>query len=368
MRLLKRLFARQRMVKKPSLFLSAISLLFVLLFTACTHSNSATDNSLPTEFRIGYQTIPNAELLAKNLQLVENQFPDVSVKWIPFSSGRSAVLAIANGKVDVGLAGSVPAANAIAQGLPVQVYFIHNIIGDNEALAVTKPSKIQSIEELIGKKIAVPFGSTTHFSLLSALAKSNISPESVSIIDMQPAEILTAWKRNNIDGSFVWQPVLNKLIQANGNVLLTARNLAEQGIVTADLGLVSQQFAASYPSFLASYVSVLDSAVQQYREDPKEAASAIAQSISLSPEKSVSVMQELIWLDAKEQQTAAYIGTPDAPGELGQILKSSAEFMVEQNAIPAAPELETFQAALFSQAIEQAAEKTLVRLSANEGT
>ena len=291
----------------------------------------------------------------KNLKLVENQFPNIRIKWVPFTSGRSVILAIADEKIDVGLAGSVPAASAIAQGLPIQVYFIHDIIGDNEALAVTNPSKIRSIKDLAGKKIAVPFGSTTHFSLLSALIKANISPASVSIIDLQPSEILTAWKRNNIDGSFVWQPTLSKLIQANGSVLLTARDLAEQGIVTADLGIVSQQFAADYPSFLASYVSILDLAVQQYRDDPKGAAAAIAPTVSLSPEESLSVMQELIWLDAKEQQSEPYIGKPDAPGALSQILQSSAEFMVAQDAIPAAPNLETFQASLFNQAIEQAA-------------
>lgn len=337
-----------------SIFLSAASLILVLAVAACTNTESSLSSSaLPKEFRIGYQIIPNAELLAKNLDLVEAQFPDIRVKWIPFSSGRNVLLAIANNKIDVGLAGSVPAATAIAQGLPVRVYFIHDIIGDNEALAVKTTANIQSLADLAGKRIGVPFGSTTHFSLLSALAKANVAAENVAILDMQPNNILSAWKRDTIDGAFIWQPTLRKLEENQGNILLTAKELAKQGIITADLGVVSQQFASTYPNFLASYVGVLDEAVQQYRNDPAAAAAAIAPEVSLSPQEAISVMKEIIWLDAEEQTSQTYIGTAKAPGNLSKVLEASAKFMVEQNAIPPAPPLAAFQAGLSSQPLEK---------------
>ncbi|MEO1446417.1 MAG: taurine ABC transporter substrate-binding protein, partial [Cyanobacteria bacterium J06635_11] len=77
------------------------------------------------------------------------------------------------------------------------------------------------------------------------------------------------------------------------------------------------------------------------------AAKIIAAEIKLSPEVSLGIMNELIWLDASQQAEAQYMGTPEAPGAIAQVLKNSAEFMEGQKAIPNAPDLETFQAALF---------------------
>lgn len=335
--------------------LSLMSLLFVLTFAACNNIGSST-TAAPAEFRIGYLSIPNAQLIAKSLDLVEDQFPDVRVKWVPFTAGWRVLDAIAKDNIDVGLAGSVPASTAIAQGLPVQVYFIHNIIGDNEALAVTQASGIQSINDLVNKSIGVPFGSTTHFSLLSALSDSGIEASQVNILNMQPAEILSAWKRGTIDGGFIWQPILSRLIAEKGKNILTAKQLAEKGIVTADLGVVSQAFAKDYPNFLADYVRLLNQAVQFYQEDPEAVAEVVAPEIGLSQQDSLDAMSGLIWLDAAEQLSERYLGSPNQPGAISEVLKASADFMATQDAIPPAPDLKTFQQGLFSWAVEQATE------------
>lgn len=347
----KRLFRRQF-----NLLMGLLSLALVVTFAACAQpAATGGDGSLPAEFRIGYQVIPNAELLTKNLGLVEAKYPDVKIKWLPFDSGRDVNTAMVSGGLDVGLAGSVPVSTGVAQDLPYQVYFIHDIIGDNEALAVTEASGIKTMADLVGKKIGVPFGSTTHFSLLSALEKEGVEASDVQILDMQPQDMLAAWQRGDIDGGFVWQPTLTKMTDAEGSVLITAKDLAKDGIITADLGIVSKDFAANYPEFLAGYVGVLDEAVQLYRNDPEAAAKGISEETGLTPEEALPVMNELVWLDASEQAGADYMGTPEAPGAMAQVLKDSAEFMVEQDAIESSPELEAYQKALYNQAFVAAA-------------
>ena len=332
--------------------LGLLSMVALLLFSACNDSTLNASNGQPKEFRIGYQLTAGPETLLKELGLVEEQFPNVTVRWQVFDSGRDVNDAIAAGNVDVGLIGSVPVSTGIANDLPYQVYFILNVLGDNEALAVTEDADITTMADLADKIIAVPFGSTTHFSLLSALALNNISPDDLQILDMQPQDLLAAYQFGEIDGGFVWQPTLTKMLDEGGDILISARDLAEDGIVTADLGVVSTAFAQAYPDFLASYAAALDTAVKLYREEPETAAEAMSEALALSPEESLSVMSELVWLTAEEQRSEKYLGTPDAPGALAQVLKESAEFMVEQGEISAAPELERYQQALFSQAIE----------------
>ena len=64
-------------------------------------------------------------------------------------------------------------------------------------------------------------------------------------------------------------------------------------------------------------------------------------------------MNELVWVSAEEQASAEYLGTPEAPGAMSQVLKDSAEFMVKQEAIPSAPDIEAYNKALFNSAVTQ---------------
>lgn len=336
--------------RRSNVFLALMSILLIS-FSACSSPPSNSTNSAPKEFRIGYQLTAGPETLVKELGLMEEKFPEVSIRWQPYDSGRDVNDAIAQGIVDVGLIGSVPVSTGIANGLPYQVYFIMNILGDNEALAVSDVSGITTTADLIDKIIAVPFGSTTHFSLLSTLERDNIDPNDVQILDMQPQDLLTAWQFGEIDGGFVWQPTLSRMLDEGGSILVSARELADFGAITADLGVVSTAFAQQYPNFLKSYVDALDTAVALYRQDPEIAAQTMSEALALSPTESLAVMSELVWLSAEEQRSKKYMGTPTAPGELGQVLKNSAEFLITQGELPAAPDISAYEEALLQEAI-----------------
>jgi taurine transport system substrate-binding protein len=231
--------------------LGLLSLVLVFAIAACnTPAPPSETSATPEEFRIGYQLVPNAVVLTKSLKLMENQFPQVKVRWMSFPMGWKVNAAMIAGDIDVGLVGSVPVSTGIAQGLPFQVYTVHNIVGDNEALVVSRASNIKSVADLRGKKIGVPFGTTAHFSLMSAIEQAGLNVDDVTFVDKQPAGMAADWKRGNLDGVFIWQPILSSLKKAGGTVLITAGQLAEKGIVTADLGTVSKPFAATYPEFL----------------------------------------------------------------------------------------------------------------------
>jgi taurine transport system substrate-binding protein len=351
-------------LKRRDVLLGLVGLSLPLISSSCTGNNTPQAASsrpeassgassgaaqAPERIRIGYQVIPNAELLAKALGLAEKAFPNSQVEYKSFDSGRDVNTAFAANGIDFGLAGSVPTSVGIAQGLPYSVYFIHDVIGSAEALVVK--SEIRTIADIRGKKIATPFGSTAHFSLLNLLELENIDPSELTVLDMQPPDVVAAWQRGDIDGSYVWQPNLSKLKNENGSILITSADLAEQGIVTADVGVVSQEFAQTYPDVVKQYVEVLNQAIQAYRDDPDAAAETIATELGITPEESKTAMSEIIWLDSTEQKDAKYLGTPEKPGEFANVLKNSADFMVTQKSIPSAPELTTYQQNFYTAAL-----------------
>ncbi|NET07571.1 MAG: ABC transporter substrate-binding protein [Symploca sp. SIO2B6] len=339
------------------LFVGLSVLCLILGFSACqpTAPPPQPEVVIPEELRIGFQIIPNAELLAKAQGLVSKKFTQTQVKWIPYKSGRLVNQAMAVNEIDLGLCGSVPTAMGIAQDLPYKVYFIHNVIGDNEALVIKQSLGIKNLADLEGKKIAVPFGSTTHFSLLSALAAENIDLKDLTIVDLQPPEMLAAWQRGEIDGGFVWHPTLNRMLESGGEVLVTAKDLAiDKGIITADVAVVHDDFLKQYPKFLVQYISVLDEAIEFYRNNPQQAADVIAPELGISTEESLQGMNELVWLNSSEQADIRFLGTDKYPGSFAQVLKDSADFMVSQGALTSAPELSNYRQAIFNQAVSLA--------------
>ena len=94
--------------------------------------------------------------------------------------------------MQIGNIGSSPLAVAASQQVPIEVFLLASKLGNSEALVVKK--SITKPEDLIGKRIAVPFISTTHYSLLSALKHWGIKP-GVQIINPQPPAIIAARQR-----------------------------------------------------------------------------------------------------------------------------------------------------------------------------
>ncbi|MBD3885016.1 ABC transporter substrate-binding protein [Phormidium tenue FACHB-886] len=347
-------------LKRRNVLLGLVGLSLPLISSSCassapqassgaTPSGATTAATAPDKIRIGYQVIPNAELLAKALGLAEKAFPNSEVQYVSFDSGRDVNTAFAAKGIDFGLIGSVPTSVGIARDLPYYVYFIHDVIGSAEALIVK--DTVSSIADLKGKKIGTPFGSTAHFSLLNLLKLDNIDQTALTILDLQPPDLVAAWQRGDVDGGYLWQPNLSKLQKAGGTVLKTSADLAKQGVVTADVGVVSKEFADKYPDTVKQYVSVLNEAVKAYRSDPTAAAQTIASELGISPEESKVAMSEIIWLDSTEQKDAKYLGTAGQPSEFAKILKDSAEFMVTQKSIPSAPDLTAYEKSIYTQAL-----------------
>ena len=352
----------QRNVKLVVLF-ALMAVLFLVAFGCgqTTSGNSEqtgaqqTVSAKPDVVTIGFQVIPNDEILAKAKGWYESEL-GAPVKFVQFDSGRDVNTAIVAKGIDIGLLGSTPASVGIAKGIPYQVFWIHDVIGDNEALVVKNGTNINSLKDLVGKKVAVPFGSTTHYSLLNALKIEGVDEKSVQILDLQPPDILAAWQRGDIDGAYVWQPTLAKLL-SDGEIIVTSRQLAEKGIVTADVGIVRKEFAEKYPEIVKNYIAIQLKAVKYFNENPDDAAQAVAKELNITKEESLSQMKELVWMSGEEATSSKYLGTSASIGDFAKTLKATADFLVQQKTIESSPDQATFVKGVNPQFIEQALQK-----------
>lgn len=338
---------------KKLLLIGGLITALALQLTGCGKSSGVSGvASKPEAVTIAIQDIPNDAVVARVKDWYESEL-GVKVNLKKFDSGRDVNNAFASKSLDIGLMGSTPVSVGISSGLGYEVIWIHDVIGAAESLAVKNSANINSIQELKGKKVAVPFSSTAHYSLLSALKLAGVNASDVKILDMQPPDIFAAWQRGDIDAAYVWNPVLGKLL-ADGKALTDSGKLAEQGMITADLGVVSKDFAQKYPEIVAKYIKVQQKAHELYKSNPDEAAGAIAKGLNIEKAEALAQTRELIWVSAQDQLADKYLGTSASKGNLAKVLKATADFLVEQKAIEKAPEQSVFDQSVNPKYIEDA--------------
>ena len=307
-----------------------IIMMLVILATSLAACGNKEASSLPDKVRVGIIRVPNDTSVAIKEQYFEKYFDQkgVEVEYIFFDSGVSANQAFLAGAIDFAEMGFTNGLVALANDLPVKLIWIHEILGTNEALVV-RDSSLNSLEELKGKKIATFFSSTAHLSLLKALEMNNMSEKDTSLLNMETAEIVAAWERGDIDAAYTWEPTLSRISQT-GKVLLSSADLAEKGVLTANIRLVHTDFAKKYPDLVTDFISALSEAGDLYRSDPPKAIQSAANYLGISYEDAMRQMDGSRWLTSEEQLSSSYMGDG---GDFLKSFSSAGDYWYQQGFI-----------------------------------
>lgn len=306
----------------------------LMLITMQQAKSQQSDQTM--EVTIGYQLIYNPWKVAIHDQEFEKA-TGYSIQWKQFDSGASVMDAMEAGDVQIAVAGSSPIAAGASRGVPIELFWIIEDIAAAEALVVRDGAGIQAPQDLIGKNMAAPFVSTSHFHMLYALEQFGVPPEEVQLMDMEPPNIVAAWQRGDIDAAFVWEPALGSIKQS-GKVLVTSGLLSSWGKATFDGMVVRKDFSDAHSEFMCRFVQVIDSANARYKEDPSSFgpgsvnARKIASLIDGDNRKALPALQLYEFPSAEEQLSARWLGGA-AEGGAAQALRFTSEFLVEQEKV-----------------------------------
>ncbi len=254
-----------------------------------------------------------------------------SIDWRKFDNGADVITAVASGDVEIGYLGSSPLAAAATRKLPIETFLIATQIGAGEALVVR--DEIKTPQDLVGKKVAVPFVSTGHYSLLAALKHWNIDPAKVQILNLAPPAIIAAWKRGDIDATYVWDPALG-VAKETGKVLITSGELGKAGAPTFDAWIVRKDFASKHPDVVRAFAQVTLQAYADYRKDPQawlanqDNVAKLAKLSGAKPSDIPVLLQGNVYPLAADQARA--LGAPTT-----QALTDTATFLKQQGKVEA---------------------------------
>ncbi len=207
--------------------------------------------------RIGFQKYGKLVLL-KSKGTLEDKLKAAGYKvvWTEFPSGPPLLEALNVGAIDFGNTGEAPPIFAQAAGAPIQYVAYEPPAPKGEAILVPKDSKLTSVADLRGKKVALNKGSNVHYLLVKALEKAGVKYSEVEPVFLAPADARAAFERGAVDAWVIWDP-----FQAAAEAATGARTLAD------GTGVVSNyQFYFSSKKFLQSDSGIVDLVLAQLRE------------------------------------------------------------------------------------------------------
>ena len=249
-----------------------------------------------------------------------------TIDWRVFDSGTDVIAAMASGDVKVAELGSSPLAIAATQGVDLKMFMISYSIGDSESLIARNGSGIETLADIKGKRVAVPVGSTAHFSLMGAIAHAGLQPADVTVMTMKPDQIAAAWGQETIDAAFIWPPAQTEILKT-GKRIVSAKDTAEWGYPTFNAWTVSSEFLASHEKEVAAFAKAMNAANLAYLKDPaawtpdNEQVKKIASITGATAEQIPEILKGYNFIPLEEQVSDKWLGGAAA------LLKSTAEFL-----------------------------------------
>jgi len=235
--------------------------------------------------------------LIRELKLLEKHLPregryknaHYAIQWRNFTSGAPLTNEMVAGKLDIGSMADFPGSfNGVAfrkagkQSLFISV-LSGSTAGSGNGIVVPKASPVQSLAELKGRTISVPFASTSHGMLLRAIAQQGWDPnKDVTIITQAPEIAGSALQAGKIDAHADFVPFA-ELFPYRG----FARKIydgSQANAPTMHGSLVDADYAKKYPEIVIAFLQAALEADRLLAAEPEKYSELISRVTGIEPE------------------------------------------------------------------------------------
>lgn len=260
------------------------------------------------------------------------------VDFVTVRAGSEVISAMAGSSLDMCNLGSSPMVVGYANGLKASLVYIYKNIIDSEALVVQNSANIKKLADLKGKRVGLPFNTSVHFAALAALKTVGLGPTDVTLINMRADTIASAWTRREIDASYIWVPVIPKLVEDGGTVLFKTGDLNATGLVMFDAFLVRDEFKQQNPDLVLAFLRDFERIAANFKQDPKDVVATMTKFLGVDEAAVMRSLNTFYPVPAKEQLTSKWLGKPgERNSTVVKTLQVQAEFLKETGQINALP-------------------------------
>jgi NitT/TauT family transport system substrate-binding protein len=267
--------------------LAALGLLatIALAGAACGDDDSG-DGSAPVTLRLGYfPNLTHAPALVgvqKGI-FAEKLGSEVKLETKTFNAGPAEIEALFSKAIDIGYIGPNPTINGFSQSKGEGLRVISGAASGGAALVV-KP-EINSPADLKGKTLATPqLGNTQDVALRHWLKQNGLTATKegggdVSIKPQQNADTLSTFTSGAIDGAWVPEPWVARLVDAGGKVLVDEKTLWPGGKYVLTNIIVRTDFLKEHPDVVKKFLAGQVAANDYIHRNEAEAQQAVSDEI-----------------------------------------------------------------------------------------
>ncbi|MGH1977406.1 aliphatic sulfonate ABC transporter substrate-binding protein [Rothia sp. L_38] len=326
---------------------SALLATGTLLLTGCLAGENAStaDTSAAagdTTVTIDYATYNPLSLIIKEKGWLETALQEQGkdVEWVQSAGSNKANEALRSGAIDVGSTAGSAALLARSNGSPIQVIDLYSQ-PEWSALVTRTDTGISSVKDLAGKKVAVTKGTDPYFFLLQALEEAGVSPDEVTIEQLQHADGRTALNQGTVDAWSGLDPIMASAEIEDGNILFYRNvDFNTYGFLNA-----TEDFIESDPEAAQTIVDVYEYARDWALANEEEAVQILADGSGIELETA-----QVVW-------DRTYLDIDNVPGDKQlAVLEKVGPYLVESGDVASQDEVDTALGSIVNDTFAQKAD------------
>jgi len=261
-------------------FLLAVLVLFTGGLIGCSSQGAESKN---TTVRIAH--FPNITHSQALIGKAQGQFQKAlgdgnQIEWKTFNAGPAEIEALFANEVDIGYIGPGPAINGYTKSKG-DLQIIAGATDGGAILVTRKDLVLKNLQELSGKKIAVPqFGNTQDLSLRNILQENGLKDTTkggtVEVRQADNPDIKTLLDNGEIDAALVPEPWGSRLInEVKANVLLDNKEVWRQGKYTTAVVVARKDFIKDHPDLVEKFLRTHIEITEFINKNPEQAKDII---------------------------------------------------------------------------------------------
>lgn len=265
---------------------------------------------------------------------------ELAAEFTRFTAGPAMLAALKGEDIDIAFMTTAPAIFGLSQGLDLKVFFIESDAADTQALVSTKQAAMKTLADQKGRRIGVTFGTSAHYALLKSLQQLKLGPDSVKILDMQPAAMLPAFIKGDIDGAWSWDPWTAKMESEGGHIV---GSLGSMRLPMAGVWVARGKWLAANELAAQRFIKAMDQTTELLKTNEKAAVSAISEALGTDAKDAARIYKriEIPPLSSQLRGYTASLGTTQTKAQSGMAahMGDLADFFFAEKRIPNRPDV-----------------------------
>jgi sulfonate transport system substrate-binding protein len=246
----------------------------VIALAALIPGNASAADALK-EIRLDWATYNPVSMILKQRGLLEKEFAKdgISIVWVQSAGSNKALEFLNAGSIDFGSTAGSAALVARINGNPIKSIYVFSR-PEWTALVTGKDSRITTVADLKGKRVAVTRGTDPHIFLVRALLDAGLSEKDITPVLLQHADGKTALIRGDVDAWAGLDPMMAQAeIEDGARLFFRKPDANTWGILN-----VREPFLKDHPDIvrrvLATYEEARKYSVANYDELRKSLVAA----------------------------------------------------------------------------------------------